>query len=361
VVLKMFNKNIIFNIEDIEIAEILKERLNVYPIADGDYDIEINFVKKINISSNYFNNPSTHFTFKNGFVIDFGTIKVRYTKEELLLKIDVEVNKRDSFISKFRSINYESTIDSIGELLHELVLIPMNFFDQDCALIHASSMKNTNTQKVIMIGGTGGVGKTSLELALCRELGYSFISDDIAVVSSDLAIYPNLSYPKIYAYNISNNIDLYKSIFTNRSFVDKFQWSLLKKIRGSNKVRRSISPSSLFNSYEKYANKIDSYYILSRTDKVDNIEIKELKSEDAAEMTLKIIKNEYTSVLQHIIWHEYNALLYGSYPIIKELNLYKKWFEIYKKIFSNIDCFVIYVPVNISHNDFLKTMKSNFK
>ena len=356
----MFGKNIKFDIQDKEVETVLIDKLSIYPVGkEENFEVKISILDKIQFPKKYYNNPSIHYTTQNSFIINFGVIKVKYTKDDLLY-IDIEIDKSKNFISKFRTINYENTIDSIGEILHELVFIPMNFFDTTKALIHASSMKNISNNKVIMIGGTGGVGKTSLELLLCEELGYSFISDDIAIVSSDIKIFPNLSYPKIYAYNVANNIKLYNKLFMNKSIIDKFQWNLRKKLKGEKGVRRSISPNIIFDSVERVPNKIDEYYILSRTNLVTKIEIEEVDNSIAVDMTLKIIKNEYASVIQHIVWHEYNALFNKQNPIISELKLYETWSNIYQKIFSNIKCFVVRIPNNISHEIFLKSMKKVF-
>jgi serine kinase of HPr protein (carbohydrate metabolism regulator) len=154
-------------------------------------------------------------------------------------------------------MGYKSNIENITAILYELVLVPLNYFFSDKALVHASSMKNSTNGKTVMFGGTGGVGKTSLELLLCRELGYSFISDDIAVIDKKGFVYSNLAYPKIYAYNAEGNQEIENLLFNKRSSIDKLQWKLSKNIRGLNKARRTISPDEIYKSVEKDKNIIN--------------------------------------------------------------------------------------------------------
>ena len=54
--------------------------------------------------------------------------------------------------------------------------------------------------------------KTSLELELCNRYNKNFLADDIVVVNDKGKAFPNLSYPKIYGYNLKNNKSLKRKI-----------------------------------------------------------------------------------------------------------------------------------------------------
>jgi len=84
------------------------------------------------------------------------------------------------------------------------MLIPSIYFNKNLAPVHCAGVSD-HENRAILIGGTGGVGKTSLEMELCRNYGCSFINDDISVLDSDGWVYPNLAFPKIYGYNLENN------------------------------------------------------------------------------------------------------------------------------------------------------------
>jgi len=359
--IKIFGKLVKLNIQQKVLYEILETELDGYRVKKNSskIDIEINFVTKMDLPEEYSHTPSTHFTFLDGFLTNYGNVKIKFTKKEILY-IDIEYPLKNSVINQFRAIDFRSKVDNIGLVLHELVFVPMMFFYDKNALIHASSMKSKDGS-VLMFGGTGGVGKTSLELLLCRELDYSFISDDIAIIDNKSYIYPNLSYPKIYAYNIVGNKIFENTLFENRSFMDKFQWRLFRKIKGDSRVRRSISPFKIFGSVERDSCGIDVYYILSKTNRVDKIEFEEIDYKVASQMTLNIIKNEYSSVLQHIVWHEYNAKLLSIEPIITIEKIYKNWFSCYEEVLKEKKSIVVKIPDNIQHYDFLNQMRKKIE
>jgi len=348
-------------IENKEIEEILMNELKLYEKDTGEENINIYIVDKIELNDKYSNTPSIHKTFDNGFIANFGSNKVLYKKENQIIDIYLEIDMRKSFLRKFLSMAYKYNYETVGQIIHELILVPANFFIQNKALIHASSMKHERTGKTILFGGTGGVGKTSLELLLCRDLEYSFISDDIAIVDNSGAVYPNLSFPKIYAYNVVGNVELRNLIFKDKNIIDKFQWNLKKRLRGDSSVRRALSPLYLYKKIEIKKRNVDEYYMLYKTNTVDNITIEKLNYRDASDMTLKIIKNEYQSVFQHITWHEYNCKLMGFNPILKLDDILDRWLDLYMQLFKNIQCYTVKIPIDIKHDEFLSEMKKKFK
>ena len=359
---EIFGKTVEILTQNKDIEHILSEELELYSVGSSEIDIQINFVASMALPQLYSNSPSIHSTFKKGFMGNYGENRIYYSQEDILkVYIDLKiVHDFKSNIHKFRSIGYKSNVENVSAILYELVLVPLNYFFKDKALVHASSMKDPTTGKTIMFGGTGGVGKTSLELLLCRELGYSFISDDIAVMDKKGYIYPNLAYPKIYAYNAEGNVEIENILFENRNFMDKFQWKMYKTLRGPARVRRTISPAKIYNSVEKNKNIVDEYYILSRDSSVDTIEIEEIDSKKASLMTLKIILNEYHLFNQHVTWHEYNSILLDQEPILKLEKVHQNWLNIYEKVFKEKKCFHIKIPIKIDHNNFLETFKKKF-
>jgi hypothetical protein len=356
---KIMGNIINIEVDDIDVRQVLIDEFKIYDEVREQADVNVYVVNTINFEGVYSNTPSIHKTFKNGFLADFGGNKVLYKKEDVL-SIYIEMNKKRSFLRKFISMGYKNNIDNIGQVLHELIFVPLNFFIENKTIIHSSSMKNTKTGKSVMIGGTGGVGKTSMELLLCRDFDYSFISDDIAVVDDKCSIYPNLAFPKIYAYNLADNESLKNLIFKDRYFMDKFQWGFIKKFRGESKVRRVVSPDVLYKNFETNENDIDDYFILYKSNNVNEITISELSAKKASALTLDIIKNEYHSVFQHITWHEYNCELMNFEPIIKLEDTLVRWLEIYNKIFQSVNCFAIKIPVGIKHDQFISEMKKAF-
>ncbi|MBA1420216.1 MAG: hypothetical protein FAF03_04965 [Epsilonproteobacteria bacterium] len=357
---EIFGRNIQINIENIQLKNILKEELQHYLINNKNADVIITIGEHFPKEQEFSNTPTIHKSFKNAFLSDYGSYKILYIND-VQLNIYVSMENINNFLRKFISIDFRENYDRIGHIVHELVLVPLNLFFNDRALIHASTMKNLYNGRTVMFGGTGGVGKTSLELLLCRELNYSFISDDIAIVTKDSGVYPNLAYPKIYAYNVENNKSLEKILFSNKPYIDKLQWNFIKKYRGNNRVRRSISPSKIYNSIEVNKNYVDEYYVLFKTNTVTSIEIFPITEEEATSVSFKIIQNEYQSVFQHIIWHEYNCELMNFSPLITMKNINQVTVDIYENFFKKVKCYKIKIPIDIKHDEFLNQMKDKFK
>jgi hypothetical protein len=355
----IFGRNIQINIDNVKIESILKEELKHYSIGTKEVEVIITFTEHFPEEKDFSNTPAIHKSFQNAFLADYGDIRILYRKDSRL-NIYVHVKNIRSFLRKFISMDFKENYDRVGHMLHELVLVPANLFFDNRALVHASTMKNLDNGKTLMFGGTGGVGKTSLELLLCRELKYSFISDDIAIVDKEANVYPNLAYPKIYAYNVVGNKELEKVLFSDNPYIDRFQWNFIKKHRGNNRVRRAISPTIIYDSVEVDTNTVDEYYVLFKTNTVESIEIMSILPEEATTMSLDIIKNEYHSVFQHITWHEYNCKLMNFTPFVTIDELYQNILQVYEDFFQKVKCYSVKIPINIRHDEFLKQMKDRF-
>ena len=353
--------------EDDKIAESLDCWLKYYPFSNkNNADINITFVKSLPEYKKeiYYSSPTSYKVYDNVVLMKIGKHEIVFDKKDVLsiyIKYNYKTNFIKDYLLKFRSIGYFNSLENIGAFFHEMILVLMQYILNEKMLIHSSAVKNLVTNEVILFGGSGGVGKTSLELLLCNELNYSFIADDISVVDKDGYVYPNLAFPKIYAYNIINNENIENKIFKNRDILDKLQWSLMRKIRGDKGIRRAISPFDLYETIERKKNKITSYYILQRTNKVDKITITDLDKGIASYATYLIIKNEYGMATQHFIWDEYNTLFdYRIKPIVVLDEVYENWKKRYETLFSKIDTYLIEIPVNIQHKDFINFFKNYF-
>ncbi len=355
----IFGKSVKFIFEDERVAKTLSNELALYMDSPhSNIDVEVIFVKKmINIKYQYIS-PAIHTTTHNGFLAHYGSSKVFYIKKENVLKIYIEILKT-SLLIKCISVDFNTALESVGTILHELVLVPMTYFYDDLTIVHASSFKNKNTNKVYLIGGTGGVGKTSLELLYCKKNNYSFISDDIAVVDNKGNVYPNLSFPKIYAYNVGSDKEFEKFVLSNDSIYGKFQWHFIKMLRGEKRVRRRLSATTLYGQVEQNSSNINNYNILARNNQQKDITKERIANiDDVVQNTLNIIKNEYHTFHQHIVWHEYNCLINNIKPIIRLEQSFATTKEILYSCFRNTENYYIKIPNNLKHSDFISNMES---
>jgi hypothetical protein len=307
------------------------------------------------------NNPSQHFYYKNAIHFKEKLTKVAFVfnnnkqLEKIYFKLLVAPNYFRKIVRKWLNMQFTNRIENIGQIFHENILIPMTFFSDDLVPIHASGFKLNS--KSILLGGTGGTGKTTLELEFCLNKNASFITDDIAILDNKGYLYANYNYPKIYGYNLVGNTILKNKIFKKELVFGKIHWLLHKTIFGLSKVRRKISPFRLFKNVTTEKTKLTNYNILSKNDCIE-ISKTELDVESISKMTIEVIFTEYNYFFNQLKWHEFNALSIGNKPIITTNDLEKKWLEILQSTLKETKNNLINIPFNISHNEFKKQSDS---
>jgi len=305
------------------------------------------------------NNPKQHLYYQNVIHIKEKLTEVAFVfngQAEVVtvyFKLITAPNTFRKIIRKWLNMQFTNRTENIGQIFHENVLIPLSFFIKDVAPIHASGFKYK--QKTYLLGGTGGVGKTTLEILFCQHKNASFITDDIAVISDNGAVFPNYNYPKIYAYNLVGNQELKKKLFNKTSFLNKIHWFLHKKIFGLSKVRRKITPFNLYKNLALKPEKLTDYLILFKT-KTNAIELENCKTKNAIEATIKVIQTEYAYFFNHLHWHEFNAISLNQKPIITLSELQEKWKITLNNAFKNSNNKIVKIPFDINHQDFQKQM-----
>ncbi len=323
---------------------------------------------KITISDNWndfnfevlANNPKQHFYYKNVFHIKEKLTEVAFVFNgqaevtKIYFKLITAPNAFRKFTRKWLNMQFTNRVDNIGQIFHENVLIPLSFFFDDIAPIHASGFKWKN--KTYLLGGTGGVGKTTLELLFCLQKKASFITDDIAIIYKNAQIFPNYNYPKIYGYNLVGNPVLKQKIFYKTSIFNKLHWFLHQKLFGIDKVRRKISPFLLYNNVAEQPEKLTDYLLLFKI-KSDTIHIENNTVDNIVKATINVILTEYTYFFNHVFWHEFNALNSKNKPIISIDNLKKKWTKVLTEALQKSNNQIVNIPLQIDHNEYQKQME----
>lgn len=330
----------------------LREQLTLYPVTNEEPNAVINIVTQLHIPDDYIRNPKTHLTFSKGFLADYGHTQVAYLKDNGVLRIFVKEPSKIGLAKRLLDMEFATVEEMMGQIIHELVLVPANYFFSDRFLVHSSAFQSPEG-KTFLIGGTGGIGKTSLELFLCREKKFKFIADDMTVVDRTGKVYPNLAFPKIYGYNVKGKKDIAKLLLSERSLSNQIHWYLSLRIRGENKVRRKISPLKLYGSYLDTETEVSTYFILVTDKSVTKLVAERILPELAAELTLKIIQNEYYAFHQHIVWHEFNAHLKQIKPVVRMDETFANWRTMAVEALRNMDLYIVRVPERYAHEQFL--------
>lgn len=258
-------------------------------------------------------------------------------------------------LSRMKRIQYSTSVESVGQITHELVLVPSTYFDPDLFLLHAAAFQRPGGG-VVAVGGTGGVGKTSLEIELRRRRGFQFVADDIAVVSKDGNVWPNLAYPKVYGYNVVGDTDLQREVMRGRSAMDRVNWRLRSGL-GLASVRRRVSPIDLYGSYSATGGSLEQYVFLAREHRTD-FSVRRATGAELASLSVPIMKAEYGIFHQYLEWHEVNRRLEGCLPAVRTTDVFQRWERLAAEVLEAVDCWVVRGPIGMDHRQFVDTVAS---
>jgi hypothetical protein len=349
---KMASQNVTINYGDGAASSILKRELSLYGLTNSSPDIIIKINSGDGESETLANNPSIHEELKDGFRCHFGVTSVLFRKERKVLHIEMAFDENQrNWRRKIRNIQYSHPFEDIGQVFHELVLIPsLFFFPERLTLIHGSALEYA-PDKVLILAGTGGVGKTSLEMELIFKKGYKFLSDDITFLGQDGSIYPNYAFPKIYAYNTIDNKGMEEKLLCGRNIFDRIQWFLKKKSSPFG-VRRRVNPFIFFEGKLSNGGKLKKSFLLFRGN-YENFSLEKMTPEKVAEVNLEIIKAEYSVFFNHLYWHNVNNRGLNRPSIISVDYILNTWMDIQYRTFKNCECYLVKVP--------LKSKLSQFK
>lgn len=337
----------------ISLAQLNKE-LAIYPPTQEKTDILIHF-KQQDANKAIANNPSIHKEFEDGFSASFGSAIVRWRWGHAQTLVNwFSPNPPKNWLGKFCGIQFTHPYEQIGQIFFELVLIPtlQLFYYERFLLLHGSALASVDEKNAIVFGGTGGVGKTSLELELVGKQ-YRFMADDISIVDNNGLVWANFSWPKIYGYNTLGDDSIKTRMFAGRSIVDRFCWHLRMLRYGINRVRRRVDPESFFNDNISQQASLKDYFILFR-DHSSELTFTPIDAITATHMSLEVMMSEYSTLYRHLNWHKYNRIGLQQSPFVTIEDIFAQWQQISNLMLKDVCCFLVHLPANLSASD-LKT------
>jgi hypothetical protein len=329
----------------------LQQQLALYPTIDSAPSLTVGVNRELESPAGLVN-PSAHRDYDDWFRAEYGPVSVAYylrggqiqhasiTRTENGLPVG-------SSARKFINIQFESTVQRIGHILHELVVVPAALLTPGLVPLHASAVAVGGG--ALLIGGTGGVGKTTLATRACLR-GAAFMADDITVASVNGTAFPNLAYPKIYAYNVEQDYELRRRVLANRGVTDRVQWWLRRRF-GAKMVRRAVSPSILSLAPNPTETGIARYSLLVRDTSAVDISIRPISPESAARFSAAVMTAEYMSVTRHFLWRVANRIAAAQAPDIETVGeLSARWYAEGSRALQKVNCEVILVPGNLSED-----------
>ena len=366
---KIFNNYYKFNFGKTNFCKVIEEEFELYPkwekVSEGKEVIEVYVDPDFNIENEYkfYRNPKEHFYNKDVFGVDlsWGRVFWIFSRNQIIVYSKEE---NYNFLRKkyalLKDPQFYLPYQWAGQRLQEDVLAGDMMFRKNMFILHGSALA-TKDGKVVMIGGTGGTGKTSTLISLGKRNDIYFVCDDLCIINNSGQVFVNYSYPKVYAYNTVGSKEFENMIIENDSYFGKFQWEFKKKTKGLSSVRRRIKPTQLYNILPE--DKIDdlelsTYIILNRTNSVNEININKISSKIATEISYKIIKNEMNKFYVPLTYRKLNSLYDGEESYYDEDSIFNQWKKYMNQALEKIDILQVDIPFNYD-NEKLKEEMSN--
>ena len=265
--------------------------------------------------------------------------------------IIVSIVDNESFISSLRIFNkaFKNNIErQVAVFYYRLFLLFSQLWNVNKGISYLHSSAVSLYGKSIVFTADSGVGKSSLLVKLSAQDEFSFIADDLTIISSDsIAFYQGRSL-SIKPYHLNFFPILEKKINCLMSGAQKLQWRFLRDIR----LTYRISPSDLFERTSESAEIKRIIHLCHHTG--SNFKISNLSSTDLVRYTTSILINELFLANQKL-----NIL--ASLPNSLFLNssmLYDKVNEIYSNSFKDVEIKLVLVPYMSDPNDLYEFLKS---
>ena len=339
--------------------DILKKELSYYQNYDSSQNEILVYMDskpfpKIDVS------PSTLISSENIFGIkdlmfDYCWIKDNLRIKEIVIKTNFEkINPIYKIGHFFLGKDLTHLEGLIGKFLHENILVPTQIL-LGKSVFHGSSFKFED--KSYVIGGTGGVGKTSAILSL-KSKSLKFLADDMTVLNSNREIEENLSFPKIYAYNVIGNKSLESDLLNSSGVFFKFFWKFFK-FYNPNLIRKRISPDFLMSLKNKNEQSFLTNYLVLIKGNFNNFSREKIDHNLLSELSLDILENEYCLFFNHLKWHNLNSQINSFENKFNNVDIKKRYIKMNKSLLKKVNCEVIKIPNNSSHKDYLDYIKEN--
>jgi len=296
---------------------------------------------------------------EDGFTAHYTTASVRYRFADgqvvgADLALTLPPSRAWQQAQKWADMQFTSRAERVGMVAHEYVLVPVAALADARAPLHASALLGPDG-RVTLFGGTGGVGKTSLEMEFILNGPYTFVADDVAVLDRGGRVYPNLAYPKIYGYNLQAGAGVRRTVLGGRGVLDRLHWAL-HAARGPAHVRRRLAPDALYGSASREGHPAGHYLLLFRENR-ETLTVEPLDRAAAVEASVHVLRVELRLFLQHVQYHAYNRRALGLAPLVDADGVADRWRSTLAEALADVECQIVRIPVGMDHEAFKAAMR----
>lgn len=299
-------------------AEVIRREMSAYAPAAGDTraDIELRLVPTVGRDDLRSTSPSVHMEFDDGFGGWFGRFFVaRWRLHDDAVRVELAVRGGAlGHVRRYRNPSFHHAYQDVGKFAHEIALVgTVQMFRPDALMfLHGAALVDPQGNGVV-VGGTGGVGKTSLALELGRVHRWRFLADDMVGVDAGGTLHLNGNWPKIYAYNTLGDPELEGDLLRSRAFLNRLHWRIMKRFPSL--VRRTLAPDVLYPAGIATEAPLRALYLVFRTD-ARVIEISRCDPVAAASACAEILAAEQSVLSQHVAWSGATRAVLGYRSVI---------------------------------------------
>lgn len=339
--------------ENFKFESEVRHSLELYPDdVTGPAQVVVKFLHRTSSTASLTSRNPKHFAeYEDSVVWNFPQITLRILKPSpvnhaapftIFVGMNFEPPTPLAAAKALLGMEFPSIFDQVIQLIHELILVPLTFFDDAVAPIHGSAFESNG--RVAAFSGTGGVGKSSvlLRASAKRQHKLSFMADDMPLLGEDGTLHGNFAWPKIYGYNVESlpqNVDLLKG----RTVANKTHFNVKKLLGDGSKVRRKISPLKLFPAVSSQG-PLTSLTFLFRSG-TPFFRTSDITVDRAASLLLNIMESEYSTIFDYLAWGEYNAAINKTEPLLTLDDLRKNWLRCYRSGLANTSVRILHIPL----------------
>jgi len=266
-------------------------------------------------------------------------------------RVIVNVINNETFKSSLRIFNkgFKNAIEAqISTFYYRVFLLFSQLWNIQNNLSYLHSSAVSLLEKSIIFTADSGVGKSSLLVKLSEVGGFSFVADDLTVISSNSKAFHQGRSLSIKPYHFKQYPFLRKKITSLMKFGQRLQWLLLN----DNRLTYRVSPSEFFEEISTSSDIKRVVHLCNHS--AEDFIISDFALSDLVECITPILINEL-----FLANHKLNTLAsLPNSPFIHTSILYRKVRDIYLKAFKNVEIKLVLVPYMSDSNDLYNFLKS---
>ncbi|WP_066354381.1 DEAD/DEAH box helicase family protein [Aliarcobacter skirrowii] len=294
---------------------------------------------------------------KNEFFVGYLSgikYKVKNLFNESPTELDIEVNNKNikTLLRQLYNLDFSNRYKNIilsyslfWYILHIVLL------KQQKAFLHAGVFSKGN--KISVITGTGGCGKTSTLFKLLEEENSYYIAEDFGILNNEAETFYNPKPVSIYASDMEFGQTILKNYHQKFTSTEKILWDAKSKFLNKNPMIKAL-PQKVMDGKIKESGKIDNILYFVRNNSLE-LSIDNIETDNLAERVLDASMRELKTLNELVLLMRANAPQDYNIPSFEEIR--QKTKEVYKKAFENTNNKIVYIPYKTKPDELVNFLK----